>query len=221
MVDNELTSNFVFGALFKHSFGVLDRWGDIVDSLLYNNKYFSSDFFQNISTQYTTQRDLMNPDTGDSLRLSSDNLIFTYYKKDSFEKSYGDFSRMVCSYLIPEILSKYGLIIRRIGLVFSIPLNDEQIKKYSSYYFNDNVQEIGDFRFSFRETTKSGKLLSGVNDYYNTIITIGNINNTASRGLIYDQQIYFDPLRADIRDIGKDFLNSGKSGFLNEVNNKI
>lgn len=44
-----------FGVSFNHMFRLLDYWGKIADDVLYNNKYFSSEFFSNISTQYTTE----------------------------------------------------------------------------------------------------------------------------------------------------------------------
>lgn len=68
MVDKELIKYMVYGVTFNHSFRILDNWGEIADNLLYRNSYFNANFFPQISSQYTTQRELNNPKTGNVVR---------------------------------------------------------------------------------------------------------------------------------------------------------
>ena len=56
-----MIKQLIFGVSFKHMFKLLDTWGEIADDILYHNKYFSTQLFTNISTQYTTERQLYNP----------------------------------------------------------------------------------------------------------------------------------------------------------------
>ena len=59
----------VFGVQFNHSFKLLDYWGEIADDILYKSEYFGCEFFSNISTHYTTERSLNNPNTGKFMNL--------------------------------------------------------------------------------------------------------------------------------------------------------
>lgn len=83
MLENRVVQ-FACGILYSHSFKLLDNWGAIADSILYNNKFFSAKYFPQISTQYTTSRSLSNDACGHSLQLTSNNLIYTHVVQDDF-----------------------------------------------------------------------------------------------------------------------------------------
>ena len=152
------TKQLTFGVSFKHMFKVLDKWGEIADDMLYNNKYFSAEFFTNISTQYTTERRLFNPEKKHLFVLTSNNLIYTQTIEGDYDKEYELFKQRVVKYIVPEILSKHNIIVKRLGVVYSNEFNEQQIKSFSSKYFNPNVQNILDFRFSKQEGTTQGAL---------------------------------------------------------------
>lgn len=212
----------VCGIAFNHSFSLLDNWGKIADDILYRSKHFSSEFFTNISTQYTTERTLQNPETGDFLRLSANNLIFKYYIKDDFEKEYKEFCKKINEYLVPKILSEYALVIRRLGVVFAQELLQDDLNSFSKKYFRDEVEHITDFRFAQKELTNESRLWHGVEDYLNKVYTFGKIgDNKTFDGITYDFQVYFNPPRADVRDVSHTFLTEGLSSFKKDILNTV
>ena len=87
MKENKV-SQFACGILYNYSFKLLDYWGAIVDDLLYNNKYFSAEYFPSISTQYTTTRSVMNNDLGHSLQLTANNLVYTHTVQNDFDSEF-------------------------------------------------------------------------------------------------------------------------------------
>ena len=74
-----------FGVAFSRKFKILDLWGEIADNILYESKYFSPEFFPNISTAYTTERRLYNNDKKHLFLLSSNNLVFTQEIEKDFK----------------------------------------------------------------------------------------------------------------------------------------
>lgn len=210
----------LFGVRFNHSFKLLDCWGEIADDILYKTEYFGSDFFPNISSQYTTERTLSNPHTGDFLSLSSSNIVFKYYihDKQAFEKEYDYFSARINEYIVKKILTKYNLVIRRIGTVFACELNDAEIDAFSKKYFKDDIRGITDFRFAQKAPTSRGQLWYGVDDYVNKIYTVGKIEGEDDcKGIVYDFQLYFDPLLPDIRRNSPGFLKEALSSFKKDI----
>lgn len=210
----------LFGVQFNHSFKLLDYWGEIADDILYKSEYFGCDFFCNISTQYTTERSLFNPNTGNALNLSSNNLVFKYYvpKSTSFDKEYEFFCERINKYLVEKILSKYNLIIRRVGVVYACELSDKELSSFSEKYFKDSIQGITDFRFAQKGPTASGQLWHGIDDYINKIYTVGKIDNDEKcKGITYDFQLYYNPLQQDIRKKCPVFLKKALEYFQADV----
>lgn len=205
-----------FGVLFNHMFKLLDSWGEIADDILYNNKYFSPDFFSNISTQYTTERRLYNPNKKHSLILTANNLIFTQTIENNFDEEYEQFKKRVTEYIVPKILTPYTLVVRRLGAVYSCEWNEKDIKIFASKYFNPSVQNILDFRFSKKESTVKGALLSDNSDFINKIYTVGNISDSL-KGVSYDYQLHFSPLRSDVRDSIVSFIDSSYNQFKQDI----
>ena len=214
------TKQLTFGVSFKHMFKVLDKWGEIADDMLYNNKYFSAEFFTNISTQYTTERRLFNPEKKHFFVLTSNNLIYTQTIEGDYDKEYELFKQRVVKYIVPEILSKHNIIVRRLGVVYSNEFNEQQIKSFSSKYFNPNVQNILDFRFSKKEGTTKGALYLENSDYINKIITVGNISKDFI-GISFDYQLHFTPIREDVRDVISEFLSNANDSFKEEITDAI
>lgn len=153
-----------FGVAFSRKFKILDSWGEIADNILYGNgnKYFSSEFFPKISSSYTIERRLYNDKKKHLFLLSSNNLIFTQEIEKDFDPEYKLFKKRVEEYIVPKILSEYTLVTRRLGMVYFCECTDDEIKKFSSKYFNSSAQDIMDFRFSQKEPTGKGLLLQTI-----------------------------------------------------------
>ncbi len=206
----------VFGVSFNHMFKLLDSWGEIADDILYSNKYFSSDFFSNISTQYTTERRLFNPDRNHTLILTSNNLVYTQTIESDYSYEYDLFKKRVIEYLVPNLLSRYVLVVRRLGIVYTCRLDDNRIKQFASKFFNPSVQNVIDFRFSRREPTDKGLLLTENSDFVNKIFTVGSISDSI-QGISYDYQLHFTPFREDVRDTISPFIENANKAFYEDI----
>lgn len=217
--------SLVCGFLFNPSFKILDYWGSIADGILYNNNYFPEHFFPNISSQYTTDRAVFNYETKNSIRLTSSNLIYTQYIRESYSKEYKEFCTRVKCHLVPEILCKYNLVVRRIGLVCCTALEESEIEKFASIYFKSNVPAITDFRFSIKKSTSEGALWSDKNDYINKIFTVGDVDKDSKgepvKGISYDFQHYYVPAQADVRDKVDPFFQQFQENFTKDVLDNI
>ena len=211
----------VCGIAFKHSFSLLDNWGKIADKVLYGSKYFEEGFFNKISSQYTTERTVHNDETGDFMRLSANDMVFKYYIKDeNLQSAYDNFCRKITSHLIPDIIAEYDLIVRRIGVVFACEFSRNDLDKFSKKFFKDSMENVTDFRFAQKELTQEGRLWYDVNDYLNRVYTCGKIGDDKPfDGITYDYQLYFNPPRADIRDISPKFLQEGMNSYKKDILN--
>ncbi len=218
MNDVSNVKQLTFGVAFNNKFKLLDSWGEIVDDILYKNKFFSSDFFSKISSQYTTERRLFNPEKQHFFVLTANNLVFTQSVENGFEDDYAQFTKRVIEYIIPNILSQYSLVVRRLGMVYICEWNDEQIKSFATKFFNPSVKNIMDFRFSKKEATKKGSVWSGNGDFINKIFTVGNLSEDI-KGISYDYQAHFSPLRQDVRDVSGTFFSDSLSGFKADILN--
>jgi hypothetical protein len=90
--------------------------------------------------------------------------------------------------------------------------------QYSTKYFREEIDGVTDFRFARKELTKSGKLWYGTDDYLNKVISVGNMaENDQSKGISYDYQLHFRPVRRDVRDINNLFLAEGLNSFKKEI----
>lgn len=219
-MENYSIKQVTFGVAFNHMFKLLDSWGEIADDILYKNKYFSSQFFSKISTQYTTERTLSNPDKNHHFVLTANNLVFTQTIENNFDEEFELFKKRIIDYVIPEILTKYTLVIKRLGIVYTCEWDEKTIQKFASQYFNPSVQNIMDFRFSKKEATAKGALLSDNSDFVNKIYTVGNVGNSL-KGVSYDYQMHFNPLRQDVRDTISSFVNDSYANFTSDIINSL
>lgn len=207
----------VCGIMFNPSFSLLDEWGKIVDSMLYQkNSYFSPQYFPAISEQYTTNRFLHNKDLGHMLQLNANNLIYTHTIQQNFDAEYEEFIKRVEKYLIPKIVDKYELITRRIGMVYICEMDNDTISKFKHQYFVKSSNEITDCRFSIRDTTREGLLLSNNDNYINKIYTVGGIDESI-RGISFDYQLYFQPPQPEITTKISTFFDMSKKCFFEEI----
>ena len=204
------------GILFNHSFSILDRWGSIADTVLYKNSYFNPEYFPEISSQYTTNRHLENPKEGHRLQLNSENLVYTHTVVEDFEKEYNAFVERMKKFLIPEIVEKNDLVIRRIGMVYICEMDTEAVTKFTSQFFKPELSEVLDCRFSKRCTVPQSLTFSGTDDYINKIYSVGNANEK-SRGISFDYQLFFNPPIVDIKPRAARFFENSKTAFYDEI----
>lgn len=216
----EKISDITCGILFKKSFRIMDIWGSLVDKLLINNPYFSTDYFPSISSRYMQIGALTNEKLGHSLRLSSDNLIYCHAVQEDFSSEYSRFCERIEKYLIPEIIYKHHLDVIRLGVVFTYKTENAEMARYISKYFKTGLDGISDFRFSKKEPTKRGLLLSEREDYINKIFTFGSISDNQI-GITYDYQLHFVPPREYVNNEISGFLTSGFKAFQEDLATEV
>ncbi|MBS5933732.1 MAG: hypothetical protein KIC94_12765 [Clostridiales bacterium] len=217
MISKETVKYVVCGIQFNHSFRLLDNWGEIADQLLYKSKYFNVEIFDNISTQYTTDRTLTNSVTGDYLKLTPNQLIYRMSIKKNFEEEYKKFKDQVSEYLIPEIITNYNLISRRMGLVLCEEIDKEGLMKFTDKYFKPEIKGISSFRFSKKEAAKESLLWKGSSNSINKIFTVGDVCDEFETGITYDFQLYLEPLQADLRNRSITFFDEAIKNFRKDV----
>lgn len=205
-----------FGVLFNNKFKLLDTWGEIADNILYNSKYFSSEYFTNISQQYTTERSLTNPHTGNHLTITASNIVYTHNIAENYDKEYDDFKHRIENYIVPEILSFYKLIVRRLGIVYVSELEPKYINRFASLYFNPSFQGVSDFRFAKKENSTEGLLYAENQDFINKIYNVGNLGERV-QGISYDYQLHFNPIREDVRDTISSFMIKANEAFSEDI----
>ena len=216
-MDTKRIKQLTFGVAFNHMFRLLDMWGEIADDVLYKNKYFPEGYFTNISAQYTTERSLMSP-SGHQMTVMANNLVYTHMITNDYDKEYEEFKKRVINYIVPEILSKRELVVRRLGMVYVVALDKKAISEFADKYFTPSVSEITDFRFSKKETTAGGLALADKSDFVNKIFTVGRLGEKLS-GISYDYQLHFLPLRSDVRDCISEFLSSAQTNLGKDIFN--
>ncbi|MBQ4512123.1 MAG: hypothetical protein II969_03955 [Anaerolineaceae bacterium] len=187
------------GISFDFSFTLLDKWGEIADSILYNNSYFSPQYFPKTNAYYTTERRLFNEELGHEFRLSANNMIYSHIIQKSFEKEFKEFSNRIINHLVPNIFEKFRLSTARIGIVYTCQVTDSSIKEFRSKYFKDEFSSITDFRFAKKEPTKEGLSKTNNSDYINKIYT--SIPKDDSDNLIsFDYQRHYNPHKGSISE---------------------
>ncbi|MEH2935806.1 hypothetical protein [Acutalibacter sp. JLR.KK004] len=215
-VPNKEIKEVAFGAAFSPRFQLLDLWGEIADRILYDNKYFSTDMFPKISSNYTIERRLYNPQNNNCFVLTSNNLVYVQPIEKDFIGEFNKFKKRVSEYIVPEILSKHSLVIRRLGVVYTCAWSDAEIQKFAGKFFLPTISNISDFRFSQKMGTVKGTLFSENSDFINKIYTVGNVSEEI-KGVMYDYQQHYHPLRSDVRsEIGK-VLSKSYDSFQEDV----
>lgn len=215
-MDKSKITNITIGVLYKKSFRIMDRWGTIVDEILKEKPLFSPEYFPSISSHYTMQGQLSNPDEGHQLIITAENLIYRHVIQDDFDKEYEEFCNRITKYIIPKIIHRNNLDVMRLGVVYTYRLNEQEITKYISRFFKPEIKGITDFRFSRKEPTVTGGTISGKNDFINKIYTVGAVDD-GDLGITYDYQLFYNPPQECVDDkIGK-FLSNSKNAFNRDI----
>lgn len=221
MASKKDITNVTCGILYQPSFHLLDRWGAIVDRIISENKYFSADFFPEISNQYTIERQLINSKTGHSIKLTQNNFVYSQKISDNFDSEYKLFRERLLNFLIPLVVEESGLIIKRLGIVFTCFPLESDVKIFTSQYFKPEVKDVCDFRLSMKESTVEGALFVENSNYINKIITVGEMEKSTT-GISYDYQLHYNPLMPDIRQCNASaFLTTGFEKFVKDVFERI
>lgn len=150
------------------------------------------------------------------MELASNNLVYTHTVQSNFEKEYKEFVSRVEKCLVPQIVEKYALIIRRIGMVYICEMDCDSISAFKQQYFAKAASEITDCRFAIRSTTPEGLAFSGIDNYINIIYTVGGVGE-GFQGISFDYQLYFQPPQPSISAKVDSFFEASKKSFFEEI----
>lgn len=213
--------SITFGILFKKSFHIMDTWGSLVDQIIYKNNYFSPEYFSNVSSQYTLQGELSNPDKGHYLRISYENLVYHHVIESNFDEEFKLFKERVIKFLMEDIIYGNHLDVRRLGIVFTYELKPAEAEAFTAKYFRPEIKGISDFRFSKKESTMAGSLFSTNSDFINKIYTVGAIGRNKV-GITYDYQVHYNPPREYAGDKNAEkFFENGLADFKKDIGAEV
>lgn len=215
-MDEKRIKNVACGILYAHRFSLLDKWGEIADRLLYNNEYFSSNYFPRISSQYTSVRSLMNEDGSHLFQLTSSNIVYSHKIDGIFDEEFKEFEQRIIKFIIPKVVEDNNLEVQRIGIVYNCDINENEYKDLINKYFKDEIKNINNFRFSRKEKTFSGANISGCNDFINKIYNLSKVNDNSTI-VSFDYQKHFNPYRKDVQNVIKDLISDSKKELETDI----
>lgn len=214
MKENENVYSLVCGILYENSFSIMDNWGKIYDEINRCDRF--KGVFVKITDEPGYSRSVSNNQETQTFTISFNNLIYTHTVKGLSDQSFTEFKDIVANFFVPNVITKYNLITRRIGVVYSCKGSNEDITDQIKKYYKGDPKEISDIRFSKKETTTDALRELGKCDYINKIITIGGLAKGV-QGFSYDYQKHFNPLQPLIdKQIGK-VIDSSLKAFQEDI----
>ncbi len=214
----EKINGIVFGIKFSKSFRIPDVAGEVIDDILYNEKSpFGKKYFPKISVR-TFERILHNPETGEYLRINTDDIIFGIVVNKNFDEKYNWIKNEVFKYLSDHLFKKYNIkYIKRFGIVFNHEIEKGQnfvnaIKTLTNHQIEDVENII--LSFSKKSVSTDGILRKNVKDYRNTNYTFEEVESSLFASL--DYQYYFEPIVEDLRECSTDKILDNAKSFLEQ-----
>lgn len=211
-------TSVLIGISFRKAFRILDDTGAIFDKLLYENgeKYFDAKYFPRI--EYGGfEKGLRNDETGNYLKLTSDNVVYCHHisKCADEDPEIQAVIERVNKAIVPFLIEEYRLEISRIGMVFTVDVDNKKLDRFKNKFFKDNV-DVSAFRFSIPSATPAGIREKDSQDYYNTIYTISREGDKYV--ISFDFQEYFKPLKPSWRECRADaFFAKARQEFADNL----
>lgn len=233
---NQLKSKIIaisLGIRFVRTFRISDITGDIIDNILHCDKSpFDIKYFSKIKENTAREKILLNDETGDYLRINTDDLILSISVNKNFDKKISFIKNSVLPYYKDVLFKKYKIEnIKRIGIIFHHKLNKiEKVSNLVKDFTSDKIGEINNINLSFSKKlfAEDGSMIQGVNNFKNTIYTFEQQKDEIFFN--FDYQYYYEPALQDLRntDIDKIIDDSSKylendvyNNWLNEYDKKI
>jgi hypothetical protein len=209
--------SIIIGVRFKPVLKLSDQAGGIFDSVIEKKRFFHEDYFTQL--QYSGfEKTINNPDTGNSIRMTTDNLIYTQTNQENKPLSYvySLVQERFNGTVVPIIIDGFSLNISRIGIVFTYSIAEELRKKVIHKYFLSNVS-VNEFRFTVSNGIPDNALDKNSSDYENKIVTLSKDSDKNIYKISFDYQNHFKPLRPCWRDSNADkFFCHSKEQFEHE-----
>jgi len=217
----------LIGIRYQRSWSLLDKTGEIIDKILRDKKSpfaQDSDYFTKVGgNEKEIGRVLINPDTGCSLQININDLIFKHvlnkHIKEVSKKNLSWFFSTIIKFIIPEIIVYYKIKqIMRVGIVYYHYVDVKDISmEFINKAFGDNPGEITKFNLDFHKKYIAEIAIAkkGVSDYKNAIYNIKNKNNKYEISL--DYQYYFEPYNDHLEDWNANIFIESSQRYLEDI----
>lgn len=210
---------FSCGIRYKHAFRMNDISGEIIDKILYSNKYISSKDFKNVSRDgngfilYTHG----SSDTRDILRMVATDLIYTHVvEKEKGEDIFETCAPTIIQYLVPEVIEKHNLVVERIGFVYQSSIEQELHKKLTAQFFTGVFDESFEYKFSKKAIVTSSCVNANKNDYINKLYSSTRTSDNTHM-FSYDYQYFFVPNQAYVSNKIESLLKNSYTSYREDI----
>ncbi len=217
----------IIGIRFGPSFAIRDNFGEITDRILYRKKSFFNEKMFPIVLNTSAETRLESATTGDSLFISSTDLVLAcnlvnpivnleskfnpIIELDTLDELNKNFEKEIIQSLMKEF--KFTRI-RRIGYISKYIFNvGELADKFIKKTIGDTIGGIDDInlRFSKKYPTPQAIIKKNINDYHNVIFSAIKKANKKEIFISIDYQAYYDPALESITGMKfPDFVTSMK-----------
>ena len=224
-------TGIAIGVKYRNNFSIEDHSGSIVDEILYrNNSLFNYITFPLTSGVNSTQKNLYNPETGDSFILTRNNILLDMRFTEKIPK---ENSRKLIDEYFKIITQKvYKIVniqdVHLVGIVHKYTITDEIsaqaiYKKFKNITFDDATSIT--VSFVKKNILPDTKIKKDYNDYENIICALSMTHDRKNEySFQVDYQHIYNPLLDSIIDIDyKDFVDKViyyNANIINEWINK-
>jgi hypothetical protein len=217
------------GVKYRNNFSIEDHSGSIIDEILYrNNSPLNYITFPLTSNLNSRQKELYNPNTGDSFLLDKNNIILDICFTEKIPKE--DSRKLIDEYfkIITQKIYKIVNIkdIHLVGIVHKYTITDETsakaiYEKFRNITFDDATSIT--VNFVKKNILPDTKIKKGYNDYENIICTLSMTHDKKNEySFQVDYQHIYNPLLDSIIDINyKSFVDKVIYYNTNTINDWI
>jgi hypothetical protein len=222
-------TGIAIGVKYRNNFSIEDHSGSIVDEILYrNNSPLNYITFPITSGANSTQKNLYNPETGDSFIVNKNNIIldigFTEkIPKESYRELIDEYFKIITQ-KIYKIVNIQG--IHLVGIVHKYSITDESsaqtiYNNFKNITFDDATSIT--VNFIKKNILPDTKIKKDYKDYENIICTLSMTHDRKKEySFQVDYQHIFNPLLDSIIDIDyKKFVDKVIYYNTNTINNWI
>lgn len=223
---NDYLVSLVIGIRFRANFSISDKFGSILDEILYSrDAFFNQDFFPLVLHTKADEKVLFNRDKDNKLTINSSNFILELNSIEDINLI--DVLESFKNQIVLGVMKKHRIIqINRIGhinrYIFKVPDLAESFIEKTIGETLEGIKDIN-LRFSRKYTNPEALVKKDVYDYDNTIYNVIKRADKDDLFISIDFQRYFEPFLEsttllDYDNFMKKTSNYNSSYFLSWLN---
>ncbi len=188
--------SIVIGIRYRPNFAIMDKFGFIIDSILYSKKsYFNEQYFPFVHHGTPNERILYHNEYRHFLTLNPSNVILdTKEENQKYDETFKNFKNQILNGILDDVGIQQ---IQRIGVIKRYIIEDEELcKNFINRTIAETITGVNDInlRFSKKYTIQEAKLRKDVLDYHNVIYTIVKKANENIINISIDFQRHYTPI---------------------------